>query len=133
MSAVYLDTSAAVKLILSEAESTALREWLDQVDGSLLSSALLAAELLRATTPHGTDAVIAGRRVVNRVNLRDVDRATLEMAGHLGPPAMRTLDAIHLATALRHAHFLTAFVTYDSRLMDACRDHGLKVVSPGAY
>ena len=93
MSAVYIDTSAAVKLIVAEAESRALREWLDQVGGSLLSSALLAAELLRATTPHGTDAVVAARRVVNSLNLGDVDRATLEMAGHLNPPAMRTRTA----------------------------------------
>lgn len=132
MSAVYLDTSAAVKLIVVEAESGSLRDWLGQQAGSLLSSALLAAELLRATTAHGTDAVIAARRVVNRLNLGEVDRATLEMAGHLNPPAMRTLDAIHLATALRHGHLITAFVTYDSRLMDACRNHGLQVVSPGA-
>ena len=131
MSAVYLDTSAAVKLIVVEAESGSLRDWLGQQAGSLLSSALLAAELLRATTPHGTDAVAAGRRVVTTLHLADVDRATLEMAGHLTPQSMRTLDAIHLATALKYAHFLTACVTYDSRMISACKDHGVPVVSPG--
>lgn len=132
MTSVYLDTSAAVKLIVGEAESTALRDWLGQVNGSLLSSALLAAELLRATTRHGPNAVTAGRRLVNRVLLADVDRATLEMAGHLAPQPMRTLDAIHLATALRNLPFLSALVTYDSRLIGACRVHGVPVVSPGA-
>ena len=132
MTSVYLDTSAAVKLIVDEAESTALRDWLGQVEGSLLSSALLAAELLRATTPHGPSAVTAGRRLVNRIHLADLDRATLEMAGHLAPQSMRTLDAIHLATALRHLPFLTAVVTYDSRLMNACQDNGVPIVSPEA-
>ncbi len=132
MSLVYLDTSAAVKLAMSEPESDALRGWMSATEGDLLSSSLMVAEIIRACHPHGPDATIAARSVIDRINFVDVDRSILERAAYLAPAAMRTLDAIHLATALGKLPFLTALVTYDKRLAVACREHGVPVVSPGA-
>ncbi|AVG24181.1 VapC-like toxin [Pontimonas salivibrio] len=131
MSLVYLDTSAAVKLAMSEPESDALRGWMGATEGDLLSSSLLVTEILRACHPHGPDATIAARGVIDRINFVEVDRSILEIAAYLAPAAMRTLDAIHLATALGKLPFLRALVTYDKRLAVACRDHGVSVVSPG--
>ena len=131
MTAAYLDSSAAVKLVLDEPESAALRQWLGQSDSTLLSSYLLRVELMRSAVAWGSRAVSLARFVVSRVHLVAIDNTVVEAAGHLGSPSLRSLDAIHLATALQHVRFARALVTYDRRLADACRAHGVAVVSPG--
>ncbi len=132
MTAVYLDSSAAVKLYFHETESGVLRQWLGQSNSDLVSSSLLIPELMRATSQWGPDALALARWVISRIDLVAVDASVLERAGELAPQSMRTLDAIHLATALDQVQFVTTIITYDHRLAAACYEHGMPVVSPGA-
>src|SRR3954468_15128791 len=98
MAAVYLDSSAIVKLAVREPESDALRRHLRR-RRPLLSSALARAEVLRALLPGGEPALTSGRRVLARVDLVRINDRVLSAAGMLLPVELRTLDAIHLATA----------------------------------
>jgi len=127
--AAYLDTSAFVKLVVREPESEALllhlRQWSWRT-----SSALLRAEALRAAGPHGQGAVAAARRLFGGLHLVALDDALLERAGELQPLAMRSLDAVHLATALSLGSDLGVVVTYDARLAECARAQGLDVASP---
>lgn len=127
--AVYLDSSAAVKLIVREAESAALRAWLDPHD-ILASSALLRAELLRAVRREEPARIGDARAALVAFVLRAVDDDILDTAGEIAPRSIRSLDAIHLATALRLADELNAIVTYDRRMIEGARALGLPVASP---
>ncbi|HLG73304.1 MAG TPA: type II toxin-antitoxin system VapC family toxin [Chloroflexota bacterium] len=125
----YLDSSAFVKLSIPEAESAALREYLRGWAKSA-SSALLRTESMRALRPHGQEAVRAARAHLEDVLLVDVDTAVLELAGIIGPEVLRSLDAIHLATAQLLGSDLGVIVTYDRRLAAAAGELGLPVASP---
>lgn len=100
MAATHLDSSALVKLAVREPESDALRRYLHG-RRPLLASALARTEVLRALLPGGERAVAAGRRVLERVDLVRVNDRILDLAGSLLPVELRSLDAIHLATARR--------------------------------
>jgi len=130
MAATYLDSSALVKLAVDEPESAALRRHLRR-RRTLVSSALARPEVLRALLPAGPDAVAAGRQVLALCDLVRINDATLNRAAALLPHELRTLDAIHVATALRLEDELGAFVTYDGRMADAARAVGVRVVAPG--
>jgi predicted nucleic acid-binding protein len=97
----YLDTSALLKLATVEPETPALRAYLTACgEPECFASMLAQAELLRAARPAGAGAIAAARRVLSAVHLVDVTREILERAGTLRvPQRLRTLDAIHLATA----------------------------------
>lgn len=131
MTLVYLDSSALVKLVVSEPESRALMErlhaWPDR-----MSSALALTELPRALRRAGYGAAERrrAREVLARVILVDVDRRILTAAVALDPPTLGTLDAIHLATAVTVREDLTAFVTYDRRLSAAAERVDLEVLTP---
>lgn len=127
---VYLDTSAAVKLVIAEPQSDALARWL--VGRNPVSSDLLRTELLRATRRADPELLIRARRVLRTVELLTVQTALFERAGELAPDVLRSLDAIHLASALDLGDDLDAMVTYDERLAAAARHHGIAVVAPGA-
>jgi predicted nucleic acid-binding protein len=133
MRAVYLDSSAFVKVLVEEPETEALRVALaDLGRGSrFVSSALLRVEAMRAVLPLGAE----GRRVVReglrRIDLVAIDDRILETAGLLEPSALRTLDAIHLATALALGDDLSVIVTYDRRMAAGAEGLGLRVLSPG--
>ncbi|MCA1570895.1 MAG: type II toxin-antitoxin system VapC family toxin [Chloroflexi bacterium] len=126
---VYLDSSAAVKLIVREAESAALERWLQPHD-VLASSALLRTELLRAVRRGAPRRIADARAALAAFTLRAVDDEILDAAGDLAPAFIRSLDAIHLATALRLAPELDAIVTYDRRMIEGARAIGLPVASP---
>jgi predicted nucleic acid-binding protein len=130
LTARYLDSSAFVKLVVVETESKALRAYLDEGTGRFIASALLRTEALRAVRHLGPDALELVRDGLRRVDLIGVDDRILDVAGSLEPSILRTLDAIHLATALFVGDDLDAIVTYDSRMIDAARSLGLKVASP---
>lgn len=130
MTARYLDSSAFVKLVVVETESEALRAYLDEGTGRFIASALLRTEALRAVRHLGPDALELVRDGLRRVDLIGVDDRILDVAGSLEPSILRTLDAIHLATALFVGDDLDAIVSYDSRMIDAARSLGLKVASP---
>ncbi len=130
MVATYLDSSAIVKLAVKEPESAALRRYL-RGRGPLLSSALARTEVLRALLPAGEGAVARGREVLARLDLARINDRVLRAAGALEPASLRTLDAIHLATAALLGSDLRSVVTYDGRLADAAKQQGHRVASPG--
>src|SRR5579859_6814999 len=116
----YLDTSAFMKLITPEAETSALQRYL--VPRSLrVSSALLRTEALRAATRISQDHVTQARRQLRKLALVDLTRELLEQAGTMGPADLRSLDAIHVAAALSLGDDLGDLVTYDTRMIDAGR------------
>lgn len=129
MPATYLDASAIVKLAIREAESTALRRYLRR-RRPLVSSAFARTEVLRALLPSGESAVRRGRDTLSRLDLVRVNDRILGSAGILLPSDVRSLDAIHLATAQQLGGDLGQFVTYDERMAEAAKGLGLKVASP---
>jgi len=129
MAVTYLDSSAIVKLAVKEPESAALRRYL-QRRRPLISSALARAEVLRALLPAGEAAVARGRDVLARLELVRINDRVLSTAGLLQPAELRTLDAIHLATAAQLGPELGAVVTYDERMSDAAKRLGHRVASP---
>lgn len=129
---IYCDSSALVKLIVEEPESEALDAWLSAQRGVQLASGLVArTEVVRAVGRYGPDWVAAAHALLDSVTTVEFDRSLADEAALLGPPALRTLDALHLASALRIERAITAFVVYDHRLADAARAGGLAVVAPG--
>lgn len=129
MPLTYLDSSAIVKLAVSEPESAALRRHLRR-RRPLVSSALARTEVLRALLAAGPDAVASGRAVLADIDLARVNDRVLNAAGTLLPTELRSLDAIHLATALRFGNAVQQLVTYDDRMVDAARSLGLRTASP---
>jgi hypothetical protein len=127
---VYLDASAAVKLIVREPESDALVRDLASRE-SILSTRLLAVEVLRAVRRLDPALEDQAQTVLAMVEMIELDADIAVRAGELGPPALRSLDAVHLASALTLGPELDAFVTYDVRLAEPARLAGLPVVSPG--
>jgi predicted nucleic acid-binding protein len=127
--ATYLDSSAIVKLAVREPESLALRRYLRRRQ-PLVSSALARTEVLRALLPAGDEAVARGREVLQRLDLVRVNDRVLNTAGMLRPPELRSLDAIHLATAHELGNELNAVVTYDDRMVNAAKQLGYRVVQP---
>ena len=130
MRAVYLDSSAFVKLLVEEAESVALRAHLATQDTRFVSSGLLRTESLRAVRHLGPEALALIREGLRRIDLIAIDDRILDAAGILAPEVIRTLDAIHLATALAVGDDLEPIVTYDSRMIDAAGLVGLATLSP---
>lgn len=125
----YIDTSAFIKLVRSEPESHALRAELTTGE-SLVSSALLLVEGRRAASRYGSVALVRARAALNAVTLLPIDDATLEAAAELGPPDLRSLDALHLASALSLGPDLGRLYCYDERLATAARELGLDVLGP---
>lgn len=123
---VYLDTSAAVKLISDESESDGLRRYLDQ-GAAVVSSDLLETELRRIGVRHHLDQVLI-TAVLDGVTLTPLTRDQFREAGLYPQPGLRSLDALHLAGALGIE--AAAILTYDLRLAEAARAHGLEVVAP---
>jgi predicted nucleic acid-binding protein len=128
---IYLDSSALVKLVFDETESAALAEWLTvRADVPKVSSDLSTIELLRTCRRVDEDAVEGANLLLGGIDLLPMDRAIVEKAATLVPTELRSLDAIHLASALSVKANLTALVAYDVRLCSAAAQAGLEVVSP---
>lgn len=128
----YLDSSALLKLGVAETESGRLAEHLSDPGDDAVCSALGAVEVRRAIARAGLADQAADRvdAVLATVDLRRIDEAILGAAAELDPASIRTLDAIHLATALELGEEIGELVAYDRRLLDAAAVHGLTVVSP---
>ena len=127
--AIYVDSSALVKLAVREAELAALRRYLGR-RRPLVSSALARTEVVRALLSLGPDAVRQGREVLARVDLLRINDRVLDAAGLLAPADLRSLDAIHLASAEQLGSDLRGFVTYDERLATAAAGRGFRVIRP---
>jgi uncharacterized protein len=128
---IYLDSSALVKLVLAEAGSPALRQWLaEQADLPLVSSVLHRTEVPRAVWRADPSALPRGYRQMKGVERVGLSATVLDTAATLAPPELPSADAIHLASALALRGDVTAFVAYDGRLLAAARDLGLPTASP---
>ena len=125
----YVDSSAIVKLVVREPESAALSRFLRR-KRPLVSSALARVEVERACLHLGDDYREHSRIVLDRIELVRINDRVLTIAGALLPANLRSLDAIHLATASLFADTLASVVTYDARMRDAAVGLGLRVTSP---
>lgn len=128
--AVYLDSSALVKLAVHEAESDALRAHLRRTKRTWISSALARTEVLRALLGSGGEAIAAGRGVLARCEFVRINDRILNAAAILLPPEIRSLDAIHLATAQLIRNEIREIITYDDRMAGAARLMGLRISAP---
>ena len=128
MSRWYVDTSAAIKLLAEEAESNALSLAVEEADAELVSCLLLETELRRvvAREPALTQAAVS--RLLERVALHELPPSLFAEAGLLPGPQLRSLDALHLAAAIRLG--VDCVVTYDRRMAEAATDLGMTVVAP---
>jgi predicted nucleic acid-binding protein len=128
---IYLDSSALVKLIFEESESEGLAAWLLARSAvPKISSELSRIELVRTCRRHFEDTVSAARQLLMGLDLLPMAPDVVEQASVLDPGELRTLDALHLASALVVREALTAFVAYDLRLITAGELAGLPVESP---
>ena len=127
---LYLDSSAIVKLVLPEQESAALRLELAK-DRARCSSALVRVEVFRAVrrADASFETLERAAAVLERIALVPLDDRVLSAAAELDPPGLRSLDAIHLATALS-LFGLSALVAYDKRLLAAASAAGLRTIAP---
>jgi uncharacterized protein len=126
----YLDTSALVKLVVAEPETTALRTWLRATDRQPVASDLARTELLRAVRRIAPKRALQARAVLDSITLTEITTSLFEEAGRLDPTSLRSLDALHLAAALDLGDDLDALVTYDDRLAEAAALNGIPVTAP---
>jgi hypothetical protein len=128
---IYLDSAAVVKLVHAEPESAALRGWLDdRTETGWISSVLTEIESFRALARYAPEAASRLPAVLDQIDLIDLDQRIRMLARTVTPAIVRSLDAIHLGTALRSRPSLTSFVTYDKRLLDAAQAAGLPIDAP---
>ena len=131
---LYLDSSALTKLVRPEAETEALQLFLSTAEEEFVTSLLARIEVHRALNRASKDPGIDQDRLrflFASLNFLPMDEVATS-AARLHPPTLRSLDAIHLASALSLGNQLAGFVAYDSRLADAARDFGIRVYAPAA-
>jgi uncharacterized protein len=127
--AIYMDSSAIVKLAVREPESAALRRYL-RTKRPLVTSALARTEVARALLPFGQEVVDRGADVLRRLDVVRINDRVLAAAGAMLPVELRSLDALHLATAQQLGDDLARLCTYDDRIAAVASDMGWKVVAP---
>jgi predicted nucleic acid-binding protein len=128
---IYLDSAAIVKLVHAEAESAVLRAWLgERADIGWISSVLAEIESFRALARYAPEAAARLPAVLDQIDLIGLDAPVRILAQTVRPATVRSLDAIHLGTALRTRQVVTSFVTYDKRLLDAALAAGLPAEAP---
>ena len=126
----YLDTSAAVKLLMTERESPALRRWLRRRP-ERASAALVRVELVRVVRRAGVPRLIPeARKLLAGLHLIRLDDVLLDRAADLDPTELRSFDSIHLAAAASLGDDLAAVVSYDDRLLAAANSLGLPTATP---
>jgi predicted nucleic acid-binding protein len=118
-----------VKLPLCENEHDALLRELVEWEG-FVSSSLLGVESLRACARYGPKYEMAAREWMDGLSMLPLDETILDIAAEVEPAGLRSLDALHLATALSIREEIGVFITYDERLGDAAEGQGLTVVQP---
>lgn len=128
MSVWYLDTSAALKLVLEEPESEALAHHIDSEQPDLVAGWLLETEMRRAANRVAGLTMDAISEFLLGVNLYEMPGSVFREAGLLPGPTLRSLDALHLSVAIRIG--VESVVTYDRRMADSARQLGLSVVAP---
>ena len=126
----YLDTSAAVKMLMVEEGSTALCRWLTPRAEQIFSSDLLRTELLRTTRKTAPELMEQARAVLDSLTLVGISTVKCERAAILEPGLLRSLDALHLAAALELGDSLQGLITYDRSLANSARMLGVEVIAP---
>lgn len=127
MGAVYLDTSALGRVLLDEPGAFEVLQALSEFEARV-SSWLVRLELRRLALRHG--ALDAAQELLQGIALAPLEQATLGIAETIEPRGIATLDAIHLATAVRMSETLDAVMTYDAALARGAEHHGLTVLAP---
>lgn len=128
---IYLDSSALLKLLFEESESAGLAQWIsERARTPRVSSELAKVEVVRATRRLDAKVVPTARALLSQLDLIPLSGAMIDDAADAGEPLLRTLDAIHLASALSIRADLTAFVAYDTRLVAAAEAAGIEPVGP---
>jgi uncharacterized protein len=126
----YIDTSAFVKLFVEEPESDAVAAAIGSSWRQVVASEILAVEAFRTALRRGGEAPALAAQLLRQVILLPFSPEIRADSCRLSPPELRTLDAIHLATAISVADRIGAIFTYDKRLAQACTDAGLQVLAP---
>jgi predicted nucleic acid-binding protein len=126
---LYLDSSAIVKLVAREPETPELVEAV-RADPEVVSSALAWTEIIRAVR-RARGRIARAREVLEGIALVPIDDGIIRGAADLAPVGLRTLDALHIATALSLGEDITSLVTYDDRLAEAAATAGIEVIAPG--
>ena len=126
---IYVDSSALVKLVIDEEGSEQLRDFTSH--RRLTSSALVITEVPRAVGRADVSRIPKATSLLDHVQRIAIVESVLDSAARLGPPGLRSLDAIHLASALLLGDELEAFVAYDERLLAAASALGMPVAAPG--
>ncbi len=130
---IYLDSSALLKLLHEEAESAALAEWLETRAGTPVTSSELAkVEVVRACRRIDPAVLPEATALLAGLDLIPLTGAVVDHAADVGETTLRSLDAIHLSSALSIRAELSSFVAYDHRLAEAASAAGLELVAPGA-
>ncbi len=129
---IYADSSALMKLLIMEPETAALRAWLEaRSDTPVLSSQLTVIEVIRSCRRANADALPAARMLLSTLDLIPISREVVDAAAELDGTLLRSLDAIHLATAVTIGAGLSRFLSYDRRLSESASAAGLMTVQPG--
>ena len=130
---IYLDSSALLKLLHDEAESVALADWLATRTGTpIVSSELAKVEVVRACRRINPATLTEATALIAGLDLIPLSGAVIDQAAEVGGTTLRSLAAIHLASALSIHAELSAFVAYDHRLAEAASTAGLELLAPGA-
>ena len=128
--AYYIDTSALVKLVEVEESSAALHRWIDEHRPELVSSDLLRTEFIRAVNRVRHVDPIYVEDALAAIDTLPASTDLFDAAGVIGHSGLRTLDAVHLATAVQLGEGCEGMITYDNRLADAATAAGLDVLAP---
>lgn len=127
----YLDSSAIIKLIFEEDESEALETWLRaRSNMSVVTSDLSLVEVFRTCRIKSESSISAARQLFNGIDRIPITSELIELASVLNPNELRSLDAIHLASALSIGEDLEFFIVYNKRLNMAASKSGIKVFAP---
>jgi predicted nucleic acid-binding protein len=130
---MYLDSSALLKLLVEEAESPALADWITQhASAPPISSELATVEVVRAMRRLAPESLADARALLSQLDLVPLSSEVVAKASDVGDPLLRTLDALHLASADSVREALSFIVVYDHRLATAARAAGFDVIHPGA-
>jgi uncharacterized protein len=130
---IYLDSSALLKLLHDEAESDELANWLAACAGTpVVSSELAKVEVVRACRRINPTTLTEATALIAGLDLIPLSGAVIDEAANVGGTTLRSLDAIHLASALSIQAEISAFVAYDHRLAEAASTAGLELLAPGA-
>ncbi|MDQ3988090.1 MAG: type II toxin-antitoxin system VapC family toxin [Actinomycetota bacterium] len=129
---IYLDSSAVAKLVHEEPESGDLESWLSRDERPLVTSLLTEVEVERTLRRSEPDALPLVSEIIDGLYRFEIDMAVRQVAARFAEPTLRTLDAIHLATALEFGADLGALACYDRRLLAAATALGVPVASPGS-